>query len=315
MNRPLDTDIRAEVWLARQEHPNVVVRPLGTFARAFSPDVVTVADVVEQPGRPDTRYVDISREGFYDMLPEALFHPSGPADDRPETFAERSKRLRQEEKRGRQFWLPAEQEMMRLRVRIEQHEHQTLAKSTGPIWRELFDWLLVVRGHTLTEQQQVCLLSIWMNAHRVVGNWSETATYFRRFLQVPVHITYGSHRTGLPALQNTDHASPHASPRLGDTRVGIDWILPTTDEINDYGGVVQLAIGPLTPSQLVDYLPTGRGWRHIDLLAGYLLPADADYVVVPLPETSDTWFTLAGTAMTGRLGMTTCLHHANAPAR
>lgn len=315
MKTPLTTDLRAEVWLARQfadsasesANPTVVVRAQGLFTRPYSPDVLTVEDVPGALGQPDTRYVDLSREGFYDMLPEALFHPSRPSTDQPESPTELSKRLRQEEKQGRQFWLPAEQEMMRLRVRIEQQEQQTLAQATGPIWQEVVDWLLSVRGFDLTDQQQICLLAIWMNAHRVVGNWTETAAYFSRFLQVPVHITYGPRRSSLSSSSPAGLPNSTHSPRLGATRVGTDWVLPTTLANYDDGGEVQLAIGPLSAAQLIDYLPDNMGWRHVSLLAGYLLPADADYLIVPIADVASAWFTLAGITTSGRLGMTTTL--------
>ncbi|MEZ0485639.1 type VI secretion system baseplate subunit TssG [Fibrella aquatica] len=316
MNKPLATDIRAEVWLARQlaepTQANVVVRHLGTFARPYSPDLVAIDDVTEQPGQPDTRYVDLSREGFYDMLPEALFHPPRPANARPEAPTALSKRLREEEKKGRQFWLPAEQEMMRLRVRIEQQEQQTLEQATGPVWQEVFDWLLSIRGYSFSAQQQICLLAIWMNAHRVVGNWPETAAYFSRFLQVPVQITHGPRQANEPATQSITAISPGQSPRLGVSRVGIDWILPPSQGITDDGGVIRLTIGPLTPKQLADYLPNQIGWRYVSLLAGYLLPADADYQVVPVPKGNEACFTLADSATAGRLGLTTELPHSNA---
>ncbi|MBO0936697.1 hypothetical protein J2I47_09090 [Fibrella sp. HMF5335] len=311
MDKPLATDIRAEVWLAlqlaRPDHPNVVVRPQGTFTRSFSPDVLSVEDVDALPGEADRRYVDLSREGFYDMLPEALFHPPRAASGRTETPAALSKRLRQEEQQGRQFWLPAEQEVMRQRVRIEQQEAQTLTKATGPIWQEVFDWLLSVRGFTFTDRQQVCLLAIWINAHRVVGNWPETAAYFTRFLQVPVHITHGPRRAPLRPVRFSDRTDTSPTPRLGAMRMGIDWILPPSHDPADDGGVVQLAIGPLPPAQLADYLPNGIGWRYISLLAGYLLPADADYLVVPLPDAKGAFFSLANSPTAGRLGMTTAL--------
>ncbi len=307
MNKPLATDIRAEVWLAQQQHPNVVVRHQGTFARSYSPDVVTMADVEGQPGHADTRYVDLSREGFYDMLPEALFHPHKPDNGRPEKPTALSKRLRDEEQRGRQFWLPAEQEVMRQRVRIEQQEHQTLAKATGPIWQEVFDWLLSVRGYTFTDRQQVCLLAIWINAHRVVGNWTETAAYFSRFLQVPVHLTHGPIRPVLRPVRSSSKNEKGHVPRLGAIRAGVNWILPPSQAPSDDGGVVQIAIGPLAAHQLTDYLPNGIGWQYVSLLAGYLLPADADYQVVPLPEANGAIFSLSSSATSGRLGMTTAL--------
>ena len=314
MNKPLHTDIRAEVWLAQQlaespaesAHPNVVVRRRGTFMRSYSPDLLTVEDVDGLAGQPAVRYVDLSREGCYDMLPEALFHPHRPTD-RPEKAVDASKRLRREEQQGRQFWLPAEQELMRTRVRIEQQEAQTLAKSTGPIWQEVFDWLLAVRGYTFSDQQQVCLLAIWINAHRVVGNWAETAVYFSRFLQVPVHLSHGPRRTPQRPARPASRPQTSPMPRLGVARVGVDWILPPSHDPTDDGGVVQITIGPLEAAQLTHYLPNGIGWRYVSLLAGYLLPADADYVVVPLPQGDGAAFSLGNSTTSGRLGLTTNL--------
>lgn len=301
-------DIRAEVWIADHQQKStvpteIVVRPKGTFSRAYSADVLTVDSYEADALHPLTHVMHLSREGLYDTLPETLHHPPAPplrpGRDEARAMLDQSKRLRHEENEARTFWLPFEQESFRQRVRIETQEAQSLTRTYGAIWDELHSYLWGDLG--LSARQRACLLSIWTNAYRIVGDWDQTAQYLEEFLQVPVQLQYGTF------TDIDDFLSTEAEPLpLGLSRLGQDWILGGND-LTDDGGTVRVTLGPLSNDELTDYLPNGVGLRYIKLLADYLLPADADWQLDVRPDDSEGMFSLTDGRTTGRLGMTTML--------
>ncbi len=95
--------------------------------------------------------------------------------------------------------------------------------------------------------------------------------------------------------------------RWGEGRLGLDYVLPQSGATTDDGGMVRLTFGPLAAEQLKDFLPDGTALRHVRMLAGYLLPADADWQIDVLPDAGNTGFQLTEVGTSGRLGLTTTL--------
>lgn len=305
-------DIRAEVWIADQQQQatvptDIIVRPKGTFGRAYSADILDVETYEADSLHPLTHVLHLSREGLYDMLPQTLHHPPAPAlragQDEARAMLEQSKRLRQEETDARTFWLPFEQESFRQRIQIESREAQALTRAYGPVWDELQACLWGDLPVGLSPRQRACLLSVWINAHRVAGNWEQTAFYFSEFLQAPVTIRHGAFG-GISRASGSNTTWPAT---LGNGRLGQDWVL-TAGNLTDDGGTVRLSVGPLTSEQLTDYLPMGVGLDYVNLLADYLLPADADWQLELQADEHGNDFRLSTSGTTGRLGLTTTLN-------
>ena len=302
-------DIRAEVWIADQQHAvpaDVQVRLKGTFSRSYSPDIIKVETYDADALHALTHVLYLSREGLYDTLPETLHHPPAAplraGRDEARTMLEQSKRLRQEENEARTFWLPFEQELFRQRIGIESQEAQSLTRAYGTIWDKLHGYLWGELAIPLSPRQRACLLAVWTNAHRIVGDWEQTAFYFGEFLQASVHIRHG------PFLGTASNQTGSETPfrMLGAGRLGQDWVLANAN-LTDDGGTVRITVGPLPNEQLADYLPTGVGLDYVKLLADYLLPADADWQLELRPDEHDDGFRLSATETTGRLGLTTML--------
>jgi hypothetical protein len=305
-------DIRAEVWIANvyeqaAESVDVLVRPKGTFSRSYSADVLKADTFAADAQQPLTHVLEVSREGLYDMLPETLHHPPAPplqpGRDEARAMLEQSRRLRHEETEARTFWMPYDQESFRQRVRIEAQEAQALTRSYGAIWDELQKYLWGELPIPLSVRQRACLLAVWTNAHRIVGDWEQTTFYIEEFLQVPVQIRYGTFTDVEKHQSQSADAQP---PSLGAGQLGQDWVL-SDDNLVDDGGTVRLSVGPLPNEQLADFLPNGIGLKYIRLLADYLLPADADWQLEVQPDEHDGLFSLSDAGTAGRLGMTTRL--------
>ena len=285
----------------------LVISPERTSVYNFERDV---REVKERPNdRNDTHWqFDIPRDGFYDTLPEQLFHRAKKRTKDEDEWADIREEEEKQEQESRHFFLPFDSEFNHQRAAIARFETQTLSGNDNALITELLKLVAPEAGsYSLTVQQKLTLFLLIIHAHHTVGNWPETAAYFSRFLQVPVHIAYGLQRPVLRPVRSSHKNEKGHVPRLGAIRAGVNWILPPGQAPADDGGVVQIAIGPLAAHQLADYLPNGIGWRYVSLLAGYLLPVDADYLVVPLPEAEGAIFSLGSNATSGRLGMTTGL--------
>lgn len=276
MNPSLPYDIRAEVWANTRFRaaPDVplLVRHRGNRDRFCQPDFRMEQD---GSGRLGGDVLLLNRMGLYDTLPEVLFHPPPvlrPGEAlTPPRMVDDSRYGQRQEAIARQFWLPFEQELFRQRVSIEAQEADVMTQSEGAVWQDLQTALCGPVPFPLSAAQRISLLTIWLNAHRIAGDWAQTAAYCAEFLGVPVRLSYrasASQSVGLPPL---------GQGLLDNDLILIDNAPP------DEGGTICFHVGPLASgAELVAYLPGGQRLAQVQLLADYLLPADVDWVVEPV---------------------------------
>jgi hypothetical protein len=283
----------------------LVIRPERTSAYNFERDIQEIRD------RSDDRYetlwqIEIPRDGFYDTLPERLFHRAKKRTKDEDEWAEIRQQEEKQEKESRHFFLPFDNEFNHQRAAIARFETRTLAGDDEGLVSELLKLVAPdAYMYSLTNQQKLTLFLLITQAHQIVGNWEQTAHYIGRFLQTPVQIQYG--RQVVSVNRQTRQATDWEPAKLGDGRLGLDWVLPQPDLIDD-GGLVRLTIGPLADSQLYDFLPGGTGLQQVGLLAGYLFPADADWRMDIVADATNDVFSLSASDTAGRLGMTTTLN-------
>lgn len=101
----------------------IVIKPLSLFKRRFAKDIHQ-AKSIESNREQEELYIEITRDGIYDILPEGFFHQ--PKDRKHyKSLSDMIfdvKRHRQEEQKARQFFLPIENEILHSRVAVEQAE-------------------------------------------------------------------------------------------------------------------------------------------------------------------------------------------------
>lgn len=281
----------------------LVIRPERTSAYNFERDVRDITD--RSDDRNETRWqVGIPRDGFYDTLPERLFHRAKKRTKDEDEWAEIRQQEEKQEQESRHFFLPFDNEFNHQKVKIAQFETRTVAGDDDLLLVEL---LRVMAPHVavdaLTPAQKLTLFLIIVGAWQTVGNWERTAECFSQFLGVPVGIRYGRQVAGTSQPSSADYWQP---VKLGSGRLGVDFVLPQPPDV-DFGGLIRLTIGPLTDAQLTHYLPGGTSLRHVSLLADYLLPAEADWRMNVLTDEMTGGFCLLNTGTSGRLGLTTTL--------
>lgn len=286
----------------------LVISPERTTAYSFERDIREVRARFTDQHQTYWQF-NVPHDGFYDTLPERLFHEVRKRTKSPDEWAEIRRQEANQETESRLFFLPFDNEFNHQRAAIARFETRTLAGDDEQLVAELLKLVAPdADGFSLTPTQKVTLFLLITQAHKLVGNWQRTATYMSHFLDAPVHIQYGrqgmSGQLASPATR-VDGWQPN---RLGDGKLGLDWVLPQP-AIVDEGGLIRLAIGPLPPSRLPDFLPDGLGQRQLQLLAGYLFPVDADWQLELQTDTAtlNDGFRLSAAGMTGRLGFTTTL--------
>lgn len=97
-------DLKAETLVSYLQHHNTKVNFMGTHKRNVYEDVLSV-DYEE-----DEYNISLARNGLYDILPEALFHPIDrfeniPANEYKERFAEECELQQREETDARKFFV------------------------------------------------------------------------------------------------------------------------------------------------------------------------------------------------------------------
>lgn len=96
----------------------------GTFFRRFSKDKMNISF---DPVNDDIVNIDLSRNGFYDILPESICHNFSEREHGEDVVKEFKNRKR-EEKEARFFFNPIENELFRFRHQIEKYESDFFSK-------------------------------------------------------------------------------------------------------------------------------------------------------------------------------------------
>ena len=100
------------------EDVNIVVKPNGLFYRNFRKDMMRLAS---DPIKSHVVNIDVSRDGFYDILPENITHNNQDGELYGNAVKE-FKRRKIEEKEARNFFNPLENELFRFRHAVEKYE-------------------------------------------------------------------------------------------------------------------------------------------------------------------------------------------------
>ncbi len=300
---------------------SLVVRPRSLFRRGYSPDIVQVKSVAEaelakylfpeEQGATDatakvprpsgrknaeTTVVDVSREGFYDALPEFLFHA-------PEAISgyknldqrvKESEKVREEEARARKFFLPFEQEFFRQRIRLEQEERKLLSGLANPMQRAIFEKFWTdVKG--LDESHEAVLFYLLPSAHKIAGNRPLMAACFEAVLQDAVSLD--------DTQPIATAVSDDAAPQLGEATLGFDFVAGevAAEDLPD----LSVNIGPLDLDALPDYLEGGKKHNLLSILYSYFVPAEMDVQTQILLKQMEAGFVLNDDDGTARLAFST----------
>lgn len=271
----LEKDFKAEVTAAEMMElgippDRIVVLMLGGMKRSLRKDVQSIEEDLFSYDHSEYVVIKTPKEGFYDMLPEGLFHhPS--AHKTAQTAKEIIKIIKQrkeEELQARRFFIPFEVTINHLRMQLASYENQLDKRTRYDALISLFTehWEIF---QYLDERQANLFLHLIPILHDIRDNHPVCQTVLEMMLQLPVNVQL---QTQMPQLR----AEPILST-MGNSLLGVD--LTTGNELYDEGvDEILVKIGPVTAEVLQQFVPGGIRQKLLEALLDHLIPVHLDVV-------------------------------------
>ncbi len=291
----LPFDVRAEVLgrlLAERYELNweqVLLRPANYFQRLGRRDVMEISDGFSMRLDKELVWLEISREGLADVLPEEVFGYSvdNPSDEQIAS--------------GRKFCLPFEQLFYWLRLDNEQREsnsEQNLEKQWwGQFLSEAYDGYSPLADLSLDEKQKNILYAMIPQLSDIIGNWKSTERWLSLFMNIPIRIS---------EIPPPEYSLPESVQlRLGAARLGQDFIIGSSfcDGIPN----VKIFIDGLTANTVGDFLLDGSKRVLLEELLTMVIPVETPYDIELSLKAQSTYFQVGATYDNSVLGYTTVL--------
>lgn len=272
-------DIKAEVVAADLVETgggleNVVIRPLGIFSRKFRKDVLNYshslsADNPDERNDDNLLFIEVSREGIYDSLPQSLFYQANlKKAEATSSKLDEFRKQRIEEAEARKFFLVFEKEFYKCRTLTELEERKSIFGMSDEFSSDLFTsvWGELKEVPAIFHKYLFQILPI---AHLCRGDASLSAALLGFVLNEKVEITVSAD----PVMRyNTSSAN-----ELGGRYIGMDFILGNYSP--SYDPVYHVKIGPIHKNKLDAYMYNGDCKKVINFLMDYYIPFDADFEI------------------------------------
>tara|TARA_R110000737_G_C14528543_1_gene476756 strand:- start:60 stop:989 length:930 start_codon:yes stop_codon:yes gene_type:complete len=272
---------------------NVVIRPNGLFYRKFSKDRMNIS---LDSNNSDVLNIDISRDGFYDVLPESFSHnfrQSGSTTNPVEEFKIRKK----EEKEARHFFNPIENELFRFRHAIEKNESDFFLNLRANGLVDIIKSILVFEKNipdTLVVKMFYALLQQKENANQ---NIEEIILILEEIIEEKVTFTSSNIK-----LENVSDVNEVEK----DFIMGINTTLESNQEI--YLKKYNFIIGPLKSSNnLNSYFKNQTMHSFLNSFFNLFLPFHVQYTFEVLLKKKDQKFSMDDQKFKSRLGISTIL--------
>jgi hypothetical protein len=231
-------------------------------------------DILHCESKGGKIYIDLSRNGLFDALPEYLFLK--PIDDH---------KLRQEEKQkilafnaqqriySNILFNPIENAVFEKRVDIERFENEVLALLNSYSHEGLVDFYKI--DNQLTYAYHVKLVKIIPLLYSIVGDFPLTARCLEYLLDNPVSFEISEVLKDVqsPALSGTPSQEGLGSSACGETMIlnGI---------IQESVPTILFSVGPVDVKDVEKYLEGGEKRTLIKYFSNYFLPLEYDFDLV-----------------------------------
>ena len=282
----LKHDIRGEVIINNllkskdiDESEYVIFRQ-GQFSRAFRFDVLDSEVVDYDLDATQMLKIVLSRDGFYDMLPENLVHAA--RNDSPEKevdgMIKEYQVQKKQQKEARRFFQPFENEIFSYGVEIEGFEQDFLADLNGFLIPEMFyDFWGISKN--LPQLLVSKFIRILPYAYRIVGDIDLACQILSSLIEEKVSINNKGYQK---------YKDEEQSILLGESRLGLELI--TGNSYDDYSSHFNLRIGPLVNSNFSDYIHDGAMKKFVDLFYDYFFPIEVEIeTAILLPEEKENF--------------------------
>ncbi|WP_130736598.1 hypothetical protein [Flavobacterium sp. J27] len=272
---------------------NIIINSKGLFYRKFSKDKMTInRDAIDT----DLLNIDISRDGFYDVLPESISHNYRNTDiysNPVEEFKTRKK----EEKDARNFFNPIENELFRFRHAIEQNENHFFSNLNANGIVDIIKTILVFNEdvpNELVVKMFYALLQLKDNSNQ---NMDEIVSILEQIINEKV-----TYKTSYIKLEKVNDNNDNSS----DLIMGINTTLESSERI--FLKKYNFIIGPLKKSKdLSKYFQNQQMESFLNNFFNLFLPFHVQYSFDVILNKKDQAFAMGEQEYKSRLGISTIL--------
>lgn len=277
----LKHDIKAEVIINNLlknkdiDESQYVVFKSGQFSRAFRFDVLD-SDVVDyELDANQMLKITLSRDGFYDMLPQNLVHAArnDSQDKDVDVMIKEYQIQKKQQKDARLFFQPFENEIFSYGVLIEGFEQDFLSDLNGFLVPDMFYdfWGISRELPPLLVSKFIRILPF---AYKIVGNIDLACEILSSLLEEKVTSSIKTYQK---------YVDEDQSILLGESRLGLELI--TGNSYDDYSSHFNLQIGPLKKTNFSDYIHDGAMKKFVDLFYEYFFPIEVEIeTTILLPD-------------------------------
>lgn len=275
-------DIRTETLVAQALQQGLRLRDIlasnsGFFLREYAPDLLDITLEGSQPYRSYLQ-LELSRPGFYDMLPEGMFFQPGQSGEEVLNMAQSSRNGAIREKEIRKFFRPFENEFFYQQVQLEKNEAALLGGWQEGALQEFFRTFWNIPDG-LPSATVASLLVLIPYAHKIAGDMELMQDCLRSLLLEEVKLVRRySEEEPVPA-------------GLGGLELGRDMICGTTFR-EDYP-VLEYVIGPFRNSRVTQYTEGGSHALILETFNRFFAPVEADIIFTVEINRSEADMTLS----------------------
>jgi len=274
----LHGDIKAEIlaaeWVSKGVYPidQVVISPAGAAQRPVRRDVLQLsdgknrlADVGKQKEISGHIFIEVSRSGIYDLLPQRFFHEPIPdrEKDSVEDTLEEMRQNKVKEKAARLFFLTLEKEIFRSRIDIELDERKSLL-GFGEFYRSDLFLRIWPELEGIDVRTQKVLFQFLPLSHFICGDSVKIQTVLSIVFGLPVRVV--EKRQSAREVKVDSHYD-----ELGTLFLGIDSILGST--FIDFDVQAEVFINDVPADNFHTFLNDGQNARLMSILSNALFPA------------------------------------------
>lgn len=284
-----DTDYKAEVIVAGLiekgiHREDICIFRDGSAARGYSKDIARIETGYFLKSRKDFLGIVVNRKGFYDMLPEGIFHRTkGNTQQKSKgEVIDEIRTQRKEEQNARLFFRPLEVSVSDVLVNAQLFERRLDKKRTNRNFSSLFSryWPIL---DILPLDKAVLFIEIISVIPDMGHRMDFSAQIFSALLDIPVEIKMGKkYRTTV---------RKGILPIISDMQLGVNSVIGRSFE-SEYQEIL-IRMGPMTGDKIKYYNMDEKGRRIMDYLAAALLPADHSFRFEYIPLPDEAGFTLS----------------------
>ena len=261
----ITSDIKAEVIAAALVEngikiDDIVIKPVGIYQRNVRKDVIDIYNKDSGPDNGEYLFLDVSREGLYDTIPQGVFHqPKITGKKRnTEDLIDEMKLFKKQEEASRLFFLAIEKEYGRARLSEELEERKSILGFSEhykfdlylKIWPEL---------RKIDQKYLTLLFQLLPESYKISGNNELISILLEIVCNKPVDVKIiEDYRL---SFGNNIHNN------LGSCLLGMDFILG--NRYNDFDPHLEINIREIKREELIDFLPNGKIRKVFDLLCEY----------------------------------------------